>query len=90
MAASVTRLPAHTQSKLRSTQILVSLPQVISELIQNALDANAGQVDVGVDCEEWSCWVRDNGVGMSKSDLTAFEQAGRYGALLLVVTWNVH
>ena len=72
------RLPSPTQSKLRSTQILVSLPQLISELIQNSLDAGAGQIDVGVDCEEWSCWVRDNGAGMSKSDLEVFEGAGRY------------
>ncbi|KAI0700587.1 hypothetical protein BC835DRAFT_1411934 [Cytidiella melzeri] len=77
--ASLTRLPSATQSKLRSTQILVSLSQVVSELVQNALDAEASQVEVGVDCEDWSCWVRDNGVGMTKSDLTAFEHAGRYG-----------
>lgn len=77
--ASLNRLPATTQSKLRSTQILVSLPQIISELVQNSLDAEATQIDVGVDCDAWSCWVRDDGVGMSKSDLAAFESAGRYG-----------
>ncbi|KAI0340902.1 hypothetical protein BDW22DRAFT_1333807 [Trametopsis cervina] len=76
---SLSRLPAVTQSKLRSTQILVTLPQIVSELIQNALDADASQIDIGVDCEEWSCWVRDDGVGMSKDDLDAFESAGRYG-----------
>lgn len=73
------RLPSATQSKLRSTQILVSLPQVVSELIQNSLDAEATHVDVGVDCEAWSCWVRDDGAGMSKIDLEAFERGGRYG-----------
>ncbi|KIP02103.1 hypothetical protein PHLGIDRAFT_112417 [Phlebiopsis gigantea 11061_1 CR5-6] len=72
-------LPKATQSRLRSTQIIVSLPQLVSELVQNALDADAGQVEVGVDCEDWSCWVRDDGKGLSKQDLTALESVGRYG-----------
>jgi DNA mismatch repair protein MLH3 len=76
-------LPEHTQSKLRSTQIISSLPQVVSELIQNALDADASQIDVGVDCEEWTCWIRDDGKGMSKADLFAIETAGRYGRLTI-------
>ena len=83
MAAAVPNelqyLPTSTRSKLRSTQIITSLPQLVSELVQNALDAGASQIDVGVDCEEWSCWVRDDGKGMSKEDLTAFEIVGRYG-----------
>ena len=72
-------LPQTTQSKLRSTQIIVSLPQLVSELVQNALDANAGQVDVGVDCEDWSCWIKDDGKGMTEQDLAALQSAGRYG-----------
>lgn len=73
------QLPSHTQAKLRSTQILVSLPQIISELVQNSLDADASQIDIGVDCEDWSCWVRDNGHGISKADLVALQSAERYG-----------
>ncbi|KAK0491323.1 hypothetical protein IW261DRAFT_81628 [Armillaria novae-zelandiae] len=69
-------LPASTQSKIRSTQILTSLPQIVSELMQNSLDAGARHVDVGVDCEGWTCWVRDDGVGMSKDALAGTE--GRY------------
>jgi DNA mismatch repair protein MLH3 len=78
--ASIEHLPTATCNKLRSTQILTSLPQVISELLQNSLDAGAHQVDIGVDCEEWSCWVRDNGLGMSKEGMSVLGQ-GRYGAL---------
>lgn len=74
-------LPEHTRTKLRSTQIITSLPQLVSELIQNALDAGADDINVGVDCEEWSCWVRDNGKGLSKVDLSALEAVGRYGTL---------
>ncbi|KAK0243083.1 hypothetical protein EDD85DRAFT_919109 [Armillaria nabsnona] len=69
-------LPASTQSRIRSTQILTSLPQIVSELMQNSLDAGARHVDVGVDCEGWTCWVRDDGTGMGKDALAGIE--GRY------------
>ena len=87
MAASahnseINQLPKTTQSKLRSTQLIVSLPHLVSELVQNALDAGAAEVNVGVDCEDWSCWVRDDGRGMSKQDLAALEKTGRYGTSL--------
>ncbi|ETW84186.1 hypothetical protein HETIRDRAFT_381588 [Heterobasidion irregulare TC 32-1] len=69
------------RTKLRSSQILTSLPQVISELVQNSLDARANQIEVGVDCEEWECWVKDNGAGISKDGLLTLSkrlEAGRY------------
>ncbi|KAG8826221.1 hypothetical protein FRC17_008320 [Serendipita sp. 399] len=62
-------LDSDTRSKLRSTQILTSLAQLTSELVQNALDANASMIEVGINAAEWECWVRDNGCGMSKLDL---------------------
>ncbi|KZW04185.1 hypothetical protein EXIGLDRAFT_737842 [Exidia glandulosa HHB12029] len=64
-------LPASTRSRLRSTQLLTSLSQIVSELVQNALDAHATTVDVGLDCDGWSCWVRDNGAGILKADLSS-------------------
>ncbi|KZP20160.1 hypothetical protein FIBSPDRAFT_827261 [Athelia psychrophila] len=76
------KLPAETRSKLRSTQILTSLPQIISELLQNSLDAGATQVDIGVDCDGWGCWVRDNGQGISKDGMSLLargSEEGRYG-----------
>ncbi|KAH9948429.1 hypothetical protein B0H21DRAFT_244966 [Amylocystis lapponica] len=78
----ISALPGATQSRLRSTQILTSLSQVISELVQNALDAGARQVDIGVDCEEWTCWVRDDGAGIPRDGLALLargSEAGRYG-----------
>ena len=69
------------RTKLRSSQILTSLPQVISELVQNSLDAGANQIEVGIDCEEWECWVKDNGTGISKNGLLMLSkrlEAGRY------------
>ncbi|KAH7916257.1 hypothetical protein BJ138DRAFT_1139943 [Hygrophoropsis aurantiaca] len=79
---SMYQLSVETRAKLRSTQILTSLPQIISELMQNSLDAGATQIDIGVDCEEWSCWVRDDGTGISKDGLAVIGQGfegGRYG-----------
>ncbi|KAG1892183.1 hypothetical protein F4604DRAFT_13425 [Suillus subluteus] len=78
---SLNQLSAETRARLRSAQLLTSLPQVVSELLQNSLDAGASQVDIGVDCEEWSCWVRDNGAGISKAGLTMIgkgSEEGRY------------
>ncbi|KIY49467.1 hypothetical protein FISHEDRAFT_65439 [Fistulina hepatica ATCC 64428] len=72
-----------TRTKLRSTQILTSLPQIVSELVQNSLDAGATSINVGVDCEEWICWVRDDGCGMSRSDMDLLSKGsdeGRYNS----------
>lgn len=84
------KLPLETRSRLRSGQILTTLAQLISELIQNSLDANASHIEVGVDCEEWECWVRDDGSGISKSGLaTLSSEAGqrRYSMLFESVAW---
>lgn len=79
--ARLEQLDNATRSKLRSTQILTSLPQIISELVQNALDAEANNVEVAVHCEDWYCWVRDDGIGMNKEGLSLIAQGmegGRY------------
>lgn len=75
---SLERLPEETRSKLRSTVILTSLPQIVSELMQNALDANASNIDIGIDYKEWMCWVRDNGEGINKDGLERLGEGGRY------------
>ncbi|KAI0751023.1 hypothetical protein C8Q80DRAFT_1099789 [Daedaleopsis nitida] len=78
----IASLSASTKSKLRSTQILTSLPQLVSELVQNSLDADARHIEVSIDPEEWECWVRDDGVGISRDSLAVLargSEAGRYG-----------
>lgn len=83
MNRPIQALPPATRAQIRSTQTLTSLPQLVSELLQNALDAGARQVNVGVDRDDWSCWVTDNGHGMSKEDMSLLAQGseeGRYGA----------
>ena len=72
------RLDNGTRSKLRSTQIITSLPQIVSELVQNSLDAGASSIEIGVNRDEWSCWVRDNGTGISKDGLTQLAGGTRY------------
>jgi DNA mismatch repair protein MLH3 len=74
------------RTRLRSTQILTSMPQVVSELVQNALDASASRVDIGVDCQEWECWVKDDGHGIPRSSLDVLSkgyEAGRYSMYLV-------
>jgi DNA mismatch repair protein MLH3 len=70
-------LPTETRSLLRSTQILTTLPQITSELVQNALDAGAHKVEIGVHFAEWTCWVRDDGSGISKDGLAALSERNR-------------
>lgn len=82
MHGAIEALNSSTRAKLRSTQILTSLPQIVSELLQNSLDAGACQIDIGLDCEEWSCWVKDDGSGISKDGLNIIGGdggEGRYG-----------
>ncbi|KAH9977605.1 histidine kinase-like ATPase [Lactifluus volemus] len=78
---SLQTLSDPVRTRLRSTQILTSLPQVLSELVQNALDASASHLDIGIDCQEWECWVKDDGHGISRSSLDVLSrsyEAGRY------------
>lgn len=78
------QLTLATRCKLRSGQILTTLTQLVSELVQNSLDANAHHIEVGVNCEEWECWVRDDGSGISKDGLLALSgglDQGRYSML---------
>ena len=72
----LTKLDEQTQAKIRSTQILTTLPQIVSELIQNSFDAKASHIDVGIDGENWMCWVRDDGLGITKQDLEALASDG--------------
>ena len=62
----ISSLPVTTRSKLRSSQILTSIPQLVSELVQNSLDAGARNIDVSICLEDWECWVRDDGHGISR------------------------
>ncbi|THH19488.1 hypothetical protein EW146_g1688 [Bondarzewia mesenterica] len=54
---------------------------VVTELVQNSLDAGAGHIEIGLDCEIWECWVKDNGGGISRDSMSLLSkglEAGRY------------
>ena len=77
----IAELEPQTRAKIRSTQILTSLPQLVSELVQNSLDAGATHIEVGLDPAEWECWVRDNGQGVSAEGMGMLgkgHEEGRY------------
>lgn len=88
--AHIEKLDDPTRSRLRSTQIISSLPQIVSELVQNSLDAGASHIDIGLGCEEWTCWVRDDGVGISKEGLESFgeDEGGRYRKSIKASCWT--
>lgn len=80
---SIARLPQSSRTFLRSTTILTSIPQIIHELVQNSLDANASQIDISLNMDLWQCWVRDNGHGIDKTDMRVLARGGeegRYGS----------
>ena len=77
----ITPLPPRTRSILRSTVILTSLVQVVSELVQNSLDANARSIQVGIDYDEWSCWVQDDGTGLAIDDLESLADNCKDGSM---------
>lgn len=77
----ITPLPQRTRSILRSTVILTSLVQVVSELIQNSLDANARSIQVGIDCDDWSCWVQDDGTGFAIDSLELLANYCKAGSM---------
>ena len=82
-----------TRSKLRSTQIITSLPQIVSEMIQNSLDAGAKHVDIAIDHEEWRCFVRDDGKGITKGGLEVLSkgvEGGRYGVSVFRFWWTCY
>lgn len=75
----ISLLPHETRTKLRSTQIVTSLPQIVSELVQNSLDANAKHIDVSINCSEWTCTVHDDGHGLSKNGMEILAKGGEEG-----------
>jgi DNA mismatch repair protein MutL len=55
--------------------VIDSLAAVVSELIENALDAQATRLAIHLWPEDWRVQVTDNGLGLSLADLRAAAQA---------------
>lgn len=69
MSARICELPQDTKDQLRSTFLIQTLPSCIVELVQNALDAQARNIEVAVSLANWECRVTDNGIGIEPSSL---------------------
>lgn len=69
MSKHLISLDKSTQSYLRSSVVLTSLPQIVHELVENSLDAEASNIEVAINTEDWECSVQDDGRGLSKNDL---------------------
>lgn len=65
--ARLTPLSRPVRAALRSTLVIPTLPQVLSELLQNSLDAQAATINIWIDPskEGQSIRVEDDGVGIS-------------------------
>ncbi|KAM0756638.1 hypothetical protein T439DRAFT_321333 [Meredithblackwellia eburnea MCA 4105] len=62
-------LPASTTSLLRSTLVVPSFPSILTELVQNSLDARSTSITLVVSLSRWSISCQDDGCGMSREDL---------------------
>ncbi|KAI7903915.1 uncharacterized protein BX663DRAFT_505679 [Cokeromyces recurvatus] len=65
---SIQPLDSNVINRLRSSLVISSLAQCLKELIHNALDANATNIDIHIDIEKFSLQVNDNGYGIQNMD----------------------
>ncbi|KAJ1972100.1 DNA mismatch repair protein, partial [Dimargaris verticillata] len=61
-------LDAETHSRLRATVAVVSLDQAVAELVENAIDAGADKIKVGIRIDDGYIQVCDNGKGIASAD----------------------
>ncbi|KAK8858431.1 hypothetical protein IAR55_002658 [Kwoniella newhampshirensis] len=69
--AQISPLSLPTSTTLRSSLILPTLPQILSELVQNSLDAGASRIDCCLDLTKHgeSVRVEDDGCGINEEGL---------------------
>lgn len=65
----ITRLPSGVPDLIQSTNSLPTFPSIVAELIHNAIDAKATQIDCWINPRSLSLRVTDNGCGIHKEDL---------------------
>lgn len=81
-------LPPRTASLIRSSTIVPTLPSILSELVQNSIDARATAISCAVDLDTWTVRVEDNGTGIAQQDLALLRTAARHLTSKLSVTAN--
>lgn len=81
-------LPPRTSSLIRSSTIVPTLPSILSELVQNSMDARATAIQCSVDLDTWTVRVEDNGTGIAQHDLALLRTAARHLTSKLSVAEN--
>jgi hypothetical protein len=64
-------LPQEVVAQIKSSTAIVSLHDVVLELIKNALDAKATRIEAMVDFTRGACSVEDDGLGIAPTDFRA-------------------
>lgn len=64
-------LPDDVALQLSSSTTIPSLDAVILGLVENALDARAGSIDISIDAKRGACTVEDDGDGIPVREFDA-------------------
>ncbi|CDZ97281.1 DNA mismatch repair protein-MLH3 family [Phaffia rhodozyma] len=71
-------LPSSLANHLRSQTIVPTLPQALSELIQNSLDAKSRHLSIYLSLSRWLLRVEDDGTGISRQGIERLRDGHRY------------
>lgn len=61
-------LGAHARTRIASSSRVASLNQVVLELIQNSINADAGRIRVDLSYVNGSCTILDDGIGIPSQE----------------------
>ncbi|KAI2485781.1 DNA mismatch repair protein [Pyrenophora tritici-repentis] len=75
---SILPLPEDVVAQIKSSTAILSLTDVLTELVKNSLDAKATKIEATVDFARGGCTVEDNGLGISPLE---FREDGGLGKL---------
>ncbi|CCD27320.1 mismatch repair protein MLH3 NDAI_0K01290 [Naumovozyma dairenensis CBS 421] len=69
MTQRIHGLPKSVSHRLRSQTSAISIPSILTELVQNSIDANATKITVTLDISNYNITIIDNGIGMIPKEL---------------------
>lgn len=81
--AAIKPLPPDVAAKIKSSISITHLNGVVVELVKNALDADAGHIDIIVDYGRGGCVVEDDGHGLSTAEFMEGSGLARPHRMLL-------
>ncbi len=70
-APTILPLPLDVAVLIKSSTAITSLPQVVLGLLENALDAGAGNIQISIDVRRGDCKVEDDGDGIRPGEFAA-------------------